>query len=153
LRYHAADRLLLGCGVTCQLHALSLDDAEFGVRSDRFVQDFLHRLSTERHCGARHLVHARVEVSSQRGLDALQTMLGHPSLRLISIMDHSPGQGQYVNEQMFRAYVAQTSGRSDAEIDEILIRKRAAQADIPRRIRQVVDLAARHNLPRRQSRR
>lgn len=144
---HAADRLLLGCGVTCQLHALSLDDAEFGVRSDRFMHDFLHRLSMDRHCGARHLVHARVEVSSQRGLEALQTMLGHPFLRLISIMDHSPGQGQYANEQMFRAYVAQTSGRSDAEIDEILVRKRAAQADIPRRIRQVVELAARHNLP------
>ncbi len=144
---HAADRLLLGCGVTCQFHALSLDDAEFGVRSDRFVQDFLLRLSAERHCGARHLVHARVEISSDRGLTALQTMLGHPLLRLVSIMDHSPGQGQYATEAAFRAYVAQTSGRSEAEIDLILTRKRAAQADIPRRIEQVIAWATRYGLP------
>ncbi|WP_298817419.1 alpha-D-ribose 1-methylphosphonate 5-triphosphate diphosphatase [Chloroflexus sp.] len=144
---HAADRLLLGCGITCQFHALSLDDAEFGVRSDRFAHDFLHRLSAERHCGARHLVHARVEVSSDRGLTALQAMLGHPLLRLVSIMDHSPGQGQYTTEAAFRTYVAQTSGRSEAEIDQILARKRAAQAEIPRRIEQIIAWATRYGLP------
>ncbi len=144
---HAADRLLLGCGVTCQFHALSLDDAEFGVRSERFVYDFLHRLSSERHCGARHLVHARVEISSDRGLVALKTIAGHPLLRLVSIMDHSPGQGQYTTEAAFRAYVAQTTGRSADEIDEILARKRAAQADIPYRIDQVVRIARDHGLP------
>lgn len=144
---HAADRLLLGCGVTCQFHALSLDDAEFGVRSDRFVSDFLHRLTVERHCGARHLVHARVEVSSERGITALETMLGHPLLRLVSIMDHSPGQGQYVDEQAFRNYVARTSGWSDTDIDRIIARKRAMQADIPRRVEQVITWATRHGLP------
>lgn len=144
---HAADRLLLGCGVTCQFHALSLDDAEFGVRSDRFVSDFLHRLSAEQHCGARHLVHARVEVSSERGLEALKTMLGHPLLRLVSIMDHSPGQGQYTTEAAFRNYVAKTTGRSDAEIDELLARKRAAQSDVPNRIRQVIAWATKYGLP------
>jgi alpha-D-ribose 1-methylphosphonate 5-triphosphate diphosphatase len=144
---HAADRLLLGCGVTCQFHALSLDDAEFGVRSEHFVHDFLSRLRMERHCGARHLVHARVEVSSERGIEALQTMLGHPLLRLVSIMDHSPGQGQYTTEEAFRRYVTQMSGRNDAEVDLILERKRALQSDIPRRIGQIVAWAKRYGLP------
>jgi len=144
---HAADRLLLGCGVTCQFHALSLDDAEFGVRSERFVHDFLHHLATEHHCGARHLIHARVEMSGQRGLEALKLMLGHPLVRLVSIMDHSPGQGQYTTEAAFRAYVAQTTGRSTTEIDEILNRKRASQKDIPERIKQVIEWATRHGLP------
>ncbi|MGQ9876601.1 MAG: alpha-D-ribose 1-methylphosphonate 5-triphosphate diphosphatase [Chloroflexus sp.] len=144
---HAANRLMLSCGVTCQFHALSLDDAEFGVRSERFVYDFLHRLSNERHCGAQHLVHARVEISSDHGLVALKTIAGHPFLRLVSIMDHSPGQGQYTTEAAVRAYVAQTTGRSADEIDEILARKRAAQADIPYRIDQVVRIARDHGLP------
>lgn len=144
---HAADRLLLGCGVTCQFHALSLDDAEFGVRSEHFVHDFLARLRIERHCGARHLVHARVEVSSERGIEALKTMLGHPLLRLVSIMDHSPGQGQYTTEEAFRRYVIQMSGRNDAEVDLILERKRALQIDIPRRIGQIIAWAAQYGLP------
>ncbi len=144
---HAADRLLLGCGVTCQFHALSLDDAEFGVRSDRFVSNVLHHLTIERHYGARHLVHARVELSSERGITALETMLGHPLVRLVSIMDHSPGQGQYADEQAFRDYVARMSGWSDADIDRIIDRKRAMQADIPRRVEQVIAWATRYGLP------
>lgn len=144
---HAADRLLLGCGVTCQFHALSLDDAEFGVRSEQFVHDFLSRLRVERRCGARHLVHARVEVSSERGIEALKTMLGHPLLRLVSIMDHSPGQGQYTTEEAFRRYVIQMSGRNDAEVDLILERKRALQTDIPRRIGQIITWATQYGLP------
>lgn len=144
---HAADRLLLGCGVTCQFHALSLDDAEFGVRSEHFVHDFLSRLRIERHCGARHLVHARVEVSSERGIEALKAMLGHPLLRLVSIMDHSPGQGQYTTEEAFRRYVVQMSGRNDAEVDLILARKRALQTDIPRRIGQIIAWATQYGLP------
>lgn len=144
---HATDRLLLGCGVTSEFHSLSLDDAEFGVRSERFVSDFLRQLSREHHCGARHFVHARVELSSERGVQALAAMVGHPLLRLISLMDHSPGQGQYADEQAFRSYVAQTSGRSDAEIDQILARKRATSVDIPTRIDQVIALARAHQIP------
>ena len=144
---HATDRLLLGCGVTSELHSLSLDDDEFGPRSDRFVSDFLARLSRERHCGARHLLHARVEVSSERGLPALRAIINNPLLRLISIMDHSPGQGQYTSEAAFRTYVARSSGRGDAEIDAILARKRDLQHDTPTRIAQVIALAAAHNIP------
>ena len=144
---HATDRLLLGCGVTSELHSLSLDDDEFGPRSDRFVSDFLAHLSRERHCGARHLLHARVEVSSERGVPALRALIDSPLLRLISIMDHSPGQGQYTSEAAFRTYVARSSGRGDTEIDAILERKRALQHDTPTRIAQVIALAAAHGIP------
>ncbi|PDW04961.1 alpha-D-ribose 1-methylphosphonate 5-triphosphate diphosphatase [Candidatus Viridilinea mediisalina] len=144
---HATDRLLLGCGVTSEFHSLSLDDDEFGVRNDRFVGSFLERLSREEHCHARHFVHARVEVSSVRGVQALATMVGHPCLRLISVMDHSPGQGQYADERAFRNYIVQTTGRSDAEIDLILERKRIAVSYIPAHIAQVLAVAQTHNIP------
>lgn len=142
----ATDRLLLSCGITSEFHSLSLDDAEFGVRSEHFVTNFLEHLRNEQ-CSARHFVHARVEVSSERGVHALATMVGHPLVRLVSIMDHSPGQGQYSDEQAFRSYIAQTTGRSDTEIDLILSRKRAAFVHIPVRIAQVLSLAKAHHLP------
>ncbi|RRR71010.1 MAG: alpha-D-ribose 1-methylphosphonate 5-triphosphate diphosphatase [Candidatus Viridilinea halotolerans] len=144
---HATDRLLLGCGVTSEFHSLSLDDDEFGVRSDRFVGAFLERLSNEKHCRARHFVHARVEVSSEHGVHALASMVGHPCLRLISVMDHSPGQGQYADERAFRNYIVQTTGRSDAEIDLILERKRIAMNYIPANIAHVLAVAQAHDIP------
>jgi alpha-D-ribose 1-methylphosphonate 5-triphosphate diphosphatase len=144
---HAADRLLLGSGITTEYHSLSLDDDEFGVRSEHFVSSFLTLLADDRHCGARHLVHARVELSSERGVPALQTMLDHPLLQLISMMDHSPGQGQYGDEASFRRYVAQTTGRSSDEIDAVIARKRRLKQQMPQRIDAVVSAAEEYCIP------
>ena len=38
---HITDRLLVNSGVTCEFHSLSLDDAEFGVRNEDFIQNFI----------------------------------------------------------------------------------------------------------------
>jgi len=143
---HATDRLLLSAGVTTQYHALSLDDAEFGIRNEQFVHTFIEHLVRDTALGARHRIHARVEVSSEQGVHAFARIAGHPAVGLVSVMDHSPGQGQYTTEASFRRYVARTTGRSDAEIDAIVARKRELQADAALREADVLALARAHGL-------
>ncbi|MFN5928403.1 MAG: alpha-D-ribose 1-methylphosphonate 5-triphosphate diphosphatase, partial [Roseiflexaceae bacterium] len=140
LALHVTDRLLLSSGVTCEFHSLSLDDAEFGVRNDEFVRDFIMRINESQSTLIRHLVHARVEISSTRGTDTLAKIIAEPVVKLVSIMDHSPGQGQYVSDESFRFYVAKTTGRNDSEIDEIIAHKKFQRQFIPDRINTVVDL-------------
>ncbi|MBU6335016.1 MAG: alpha-D-ribose 1-methylphosphonate 5-triphosphate diphosphatase [Chloroflexi bacterium] len=144
---HATDRLLLSAGVTTQYHALSLDDAEFGVRNERFIHTFIEHLARDAALGARHRIHARVEVSSEQGVHAFAQLAGHPAIGLVSVMDHSPGQGQYTTEESFRRYVARSTGRSDAEIDAIMARKRELQAHAAAHEARVLTLARATGVP------
>jgi alpha-D-ribose 1-methylphosphonate 5-triphosphate diphosphatase len=145
---HITDRMLISSGITSEYHSLSLDDAEFGVRNEHFIREFLELLAANNHTtSARHFVHARVEVSSERGADSLRSIIDHSLVKLVSIMDHSPGQGQYPTDELFRAYVAKTTGRDDVEIDAIIAKKNELRERIPQNIERVIELSRSAHIP------
>jgi len=145
--FYTTDRILACSGITTELHSLSLDDAEFGVRNEEFVRNFIAQIASADQRIVNHLVHCRVEVSSERGVTSLAQVIDSPYLKLVSIMDHSPGQGQYPTDESFRYYVAKTTGRNDAEIDAIIQKKHALRASIPQRVQEVIQLAHAHHIP------
>src|SRR5258708_31327942 len=51
-----------------------------------------------------------------------------PLVRLVSIMDHTPGQRQFVNVEKYRFYYMKKYGMSDAEFEAFLARRRDDQA-------------------------
>jgi alpha-D-ribose 1-methylphosphonate 5-triphosphate diphosphatase len=55
-------------------------------------------------------------------------------MHLLSFMDHTPGQGQFKDIGAYRNYVARTYATSQAELDEILVRKLAAAAGSMERV-------------------
>lgn len=137
-----ADWRLAGCGITTEFHAVSLDDGEFGVRSYTFVRELSNAIADEQSERLiRHKIHARLELTSQKGSEAIVQMIADREVGLVSLMDHSPGQGQYPTEQAFRDYVSKMAGTSYAEIDELIAFKRTQAAHIPERIEQVTRLA------------
>lgn len=130
-----ADWRLAGCGITTEFHAISLDDNEFGVRSDGFVQELSQAIKDQAsYLLVRHNIHARLELSNLKGLDVLAGMIAEKAVGMVSLMDHSPGQGQYTTEQAYREYMLQTTNRGDAEVDAILALKRSQTREIPERI-------------------
>lgn len=137
-----ADWRLAGCGITTEFHAVSLDDNEFGVRSDSFIRELRETIAAE--AGTllvRHKIHARLELSSQGGLDVIRQLVDKGAVSMVSLMDHSPGQGQYLTEEAYREYMMRTTNRSAAEVDAIVAQKRSRAAEIPRRIEAVTRLA------------
>jgi len=137
-----ADWRLAGCGITTEFHAVSLDDGEFGVRSDNFVRELSRAIRNERRESLiRHKIHARLELTSQRGSEAIVDLIAMREVGLVSLMDHSPGQGQYRTEQAFREYVAKSAGTSPIEIDALITSKREQAVHIPERIERVTRLA------------
>jgi alpha-D-ribose 1-methylphosphonate 5-triphosphate diphosphatase len=135
------DRRLAACGITTEFHALSLDDSEFGVRSTDFVGELAQAIKNTSDLLVRHEIHARFEVTSVRGFEVVTEMLKNGEVRLVSLMDHSPGQGQYKTEQSFRDYLKKTVHSTDEEIDQMLILKREQIENIPSRIETVAQLA------------
>lgn len=137
-----ADWRLAGCGITSEFHAVTLDDNEFGVRSDTFVQELAATIHLEAEALlVRHAIHARLELSSRSGCDVIVRMIEEGKVGLVSLMDHSPGQGQYKTMQAYRDYMMQTTHRDVAEVDTILALKHSQIAFMPERIAYVTKKA------------
>lgn len=137
-----ADWRLAGCGITSEFHAVTLDDNEFGIRSDTFVQELIEAIRAETETLlVRHNIHARLELSSQSGYEVLTRLIEDGAVRMISLMDHSPGQGQYTTEQTYRDYMMRTTNRNEAEVEVILARKRSQLTAMPQRIAHVTGKA------------
>lgn len=137
-----ADYRLAGSGITCEFHAVSLNDDEFGVRTDELVLNLSKIVREDREERLiRHKIHARLELSSARGNEIILQMIEQRACDLVSLMDHSPGQGQYPSEKAFREYIAFTTNRSEAEIDQLLELKRSQLIHVSARIERVTSAA------------
>lgn len=140
------DRRLAGCGITTEFHAISLDDNEFGVRATDFVAELCNVIHNSPDLLVRHEIHARYEVTSQRGFEVVSQMIKDKEVRLVSLMDHSPGQGQYATEEAFRGYLKRTAFSSDEEVDRLIAMKREQQQHVASRIEAVTSLARENGL-------
>jgi alpha-D-ribose 1-methylphosphonate 5-triphosphate diphosphatase len=95
-----------------------------------------------------HFLHLRCEIPMPDVIETLERLIGRSDLRLMSLMDHTPGQRQFRDEEKLRQYYRGKSGKSDAELD-ILFAQRLAnqQAYAAANLRTVVSLAHRHAIP------
>jgi alpha-D-ribose 1-methylphosphonate 5-triphosphate diphosphatase len=73
---------------------------------------------------ATHFVHLRCEISVQGVLEMFEPFLGDPLVRLVSLMDHTPGQRQFVRVEKYREYYKGKWALGDAEIDAMIARRR-----------------------------
>lgn len=71
-----------------------------------------------------HRIHARFDMTYTDAIAALEGLLDAGAVDLVSVMDHTPGQGQYRNLEKFVAYRAHGQGISEEQ----------ARADIQARI-------------------
>ncbi len=128
------DHRLASCGITTEFHAIALDDNEFGTRSITFARELSEAIKNWHDNLIRHEFHARFEVTSQTGFVVVCEMIEQRETRLVSLMDHSPGQGQYTDEQTYRDYVKRSYHRTDEQINEMLRNKRQQLENATERI-------------------
>jgi alpha-D-ribose 1-methylphosphonate 5-triphosphate diphosphatase len=98
---------------------------------------------------ADHFLHLRCEVPMPDVIADTEKMVGRRDVRLMSLMDHTPGQRQFRDEAKLRTYYrGKKGGLSDAELDEMFALRRRYQAEHaePNR-RGLVDLARRRGIP------
>jgi alpha-D-ribose 1-methylphosphonate 5-triphosphate diphosphatase len=96
-----------------------------------------------------HFLHLRCEVPMPSVVAEAQELIGRPDVRLVSLMDHTPGQRQFRDERKLRDYYrGKSGGMTDAELD-VLFRKRLAYqaAHAEPNYRALVGLAQQHAVP------
>ena len=102
----AHDAQCAAAGVTTVFDALCLGD--LGFDSDR-IRTFLDgvadgdALAGTGLLKSEHYLHLRCEVPASDMLALLDPVADHARVRMISLMDHSPGVGQYANIDRYRA--------------------------------------------------
>lgn len=65
-----------------------------------------------------HRIHIRCELSGDTLIDDLTPYIDHPLFKLVSVMDHTPGQRQWRNLEDLKRYNRISRVESDAEFDD-----------------------------------
>lgn len=115
----AHDAQCAAAGVTTVLDALCLGDLGFDKDRIRTFLDGvidLDVLTEARLLKADHFLHLRCEVPAVDTLEHFDPVADHPLVRMVSLMDHSPGVGQYANMDFYRD-LRRRGGLDDATID------------------------------------
>jgi alpha-D-ribose 1-methylphosphonate 5-triphosphate diphosphatase len=74
----------------------------------------------EGHLRAEHLTHIRCEVPAFDVVEAFERLLADHPVHMVSLMDHTPGQRQFRDLGQYFTYFGGKSGRSEAEVQEIV---------------------------------
>ena len=115
----AHDAQCAGAGVTTVFDSFCVGD--LGFEEDRkrtFVEGVadLDVLSDAGLLKAEHLIHLRCELPAPDMEALFEPYAEHPRLALVSLMDHSPGVGQWGDVGQFRA-ILRRDGLSESDID------------------------------------
>jgi alpha-D-ribose 1-methylphosphonate 5-triphosphate diphosphatase len=101
----AHDAQLLASGITTALDALSVgDDLEESPLDPVATAAALERAQRAGHLRVDHHLHLRCELPCPDLPARLAALLEQPRLRLLSLMDHTPGQRQFRDLTRYRAY-------------------------------------------------
>ena len=101
----AHDAQCAGAGVTTVLDALCLGDLGFDKDRVRTFHDGMADLDALAGTGllkSEHYLHLRCELPAPDMMGLLDPVAEHPRIRMVSLMDHSPGVGQYANLDSYR---------------------------------------------------
>lgn len=126
----AHDMQIIAAGITTVFDSVAVgafDAANVRLRSLQAICDGLEQGAESAVFKADHLLHLRCEVGFDGLKDLLDPLIGRPLVGLVSIMDHTPGQRQFVNENKYREYYQGKHGFTDAEMDAYMVERKRDQ--------------------------
>jgi len=126
----AHDAQCAAAGGTTVLDALCLGDLGFDKERIKTFQDGVVDLDALTQAGllkADHFLHLRCEVPATDMLALLDPVADHPLVRMISLMDHSPGVGQYADMDFYRKLRRQ-GGMDEATLERRIQEMQAQRA-------------------------
>ena len=126
----APDTQIAGSGITTVFDALRVGtDENATLTADEMAEmgEMIGKAVNEERLRADHCIHLRCEVSAADVLTGFAGLAGNPLLKLVSLMDHAPGQRQFADLGAYRTYYQKKLGLSDAAF-ESFSSKRLAQS-------------------------
>lgn len=126
LSIRETEKVLINTGITTMFHSLSFYGKDlFEVKPIRKKEnvrkliDIINKTHNERHL-IRHRFHARFELDNINEVDTIEEYIKDGKIQLLSFMDHTPGQGQYRNIEIYKKTMKGYKNISDEEIDNLV---------------------------------
>jgi len=146
------DAQIATCGITTVLDSLRVWREEGAEDVDGQARDLSQGIDDARARGllrVSHFLHLRCEVPMPDVVEDAAALIERPDVRLMSLMDHTPGQRQFRDPVKLREYYrGKSGGMSDAELDAMFARRIDFHSRYAaRNYRSLVELAGRHGTP------
>lgn len=126
----AHDTQIAAAGITTVFDALAVGD--LNENSDRLQNlenmSVALREARERNLlRADHKIHLRCEVSHSKAVEIFDDYVDSAGVRLVSLMDHTPGQRQFTSMKTYKRYYQGKYGMSDDDLARFIEVKRESQ--------------------------
>lgn len=137
-----ADKRNAVAGITTVFHSLSFANDELGVRNNEMAANLARAIHDwQPHGLVDNRVHCRYEITDEYALPVLKQLLNEQSMHLVSMMDHTPGQGQFKDLAAYRDYLTRTYKKTADEVSVIIERKAEAAAGAYARMQSLAEVA------------
>ena len=141
------DRRNAAAGITTPFHAISFANEELGVRDNdkaaeivRAIHDYQPQALVD------NRVHCRYEITDPTGLPILLKLLQQNCVDLFSLMDHTPGQGQFKDLPAYLDYISRTYNKTAVQAQALANRKLENAAGALDRIKTLISEALPRNI-------
>ncbi len=142
------DRRNAVAGVTTPYHAVSFAHAEWGVRNNDTAAALARAVKRHRaHALVDNRIHIRYEITDVSALPYILELLDEGCVDLLSIMDHTPGQGQFRHLDGYVAYMMGNHGSTREAAMQVAEEKMRARETADERVLAVMERARRCGVP------
>lgn len=137
----AHDSQIAASGITTVFDCLRLgsdEDGGYDQGEMRAMSDAIRQSQDEDRLRAEHHIHLRCEVSASDVMDHFAEFDDDDRVRLISLMDHAPGQRQFQTLDQYELYYKTKRGLSDEEFRAFCERRQMQSAIYSQKHRQAL---------------
>jgi len=142
-----AEKILISHGITTMFHSLSFYREDIfthkPMRYPKNVQRLVNAIEATHHelHLIRHRLHARFEIDNVDEVDRLVRNIENDKVHLLSFMDHTPGQGQYRDLEVYRQTLQGYRDLTDSDVQTIIAERQNGTLMTVERIKEVADTA------------
>ncbi|HCO56863.1 MAG TPA: phosphonate metabolism protein PhnM, partial [Burkholderiales bacterium] len=126
------DAQLVAAGITTVFDAVVLgDESQDRNARGKFLKaslEAIETLSALPTTRAHHFLHLRCELTNPDACEYFEKWVDHTMVRLVSVMDHTPGQRQWRDLSKYRQYMERHGRFSEEQFEKLLTDGLSAQA-------------------------
>lgn len=137
----AHDAQIAAAGITTVLDALAVGDLHKGSRRIAELQRMAAAINDARDRNflrADHMIHLRCEISHEHVIEIFQGYIDDANVRLVSLMDHTPGQRQFTRMDKYSEYFKGKYGFTDEQLAAFIAEKLEWQRKFSARHRDIL---------------
>jgi alpha-D-ribose 1-methylphosphonate 5-triphosphate diphosphatase len=135
------DREIAAAGITTVFNALCVGEVHSRMARVELLQQMSDAIEEQLGEGALkvdHFFHWRCEISYGGMIELLEPLMNYKRLRLLSVMDHTPGQRQFTDLSRYKDYYSGKFGMTEEELSIFIAQREEDQRNHSARNRAAV---------------